>query len=249
MKMNDTLKIIGGLAICGAIFAGASTLLNSVTPTGDTTNSTGGGAAKYEGKQDIKSSPYFAAPDIYNMQSNENLVLLSKFKTRQQITGYTCAPAAAAMVVEHFLGKLPHSEMEMAKIMGTNNINGTTAKGIAKYFKDLGWEVKSSATEDAPNKFSVFSRWVQRNLRDNTPIIVENVEWGGHYRVIIGYDSMGTQYPGDDVLIMADPFDLADHVQDGYNIENAQKFYYMWFDHQLYGKSEQNKIWLTAKPK
>ena len=76
MKMNDTLKIIGGLAICGAIFAGASTLLNSVTPTGDTTNSTGGGAAKYEGKQDIKSSPYFAAPDIYNMQSNENLVSL-----------------------------------------------------------------------------------------------------------------------------------------------------------------------------
>ena len=157
MKMNDTLKIIGGLAICGAIFAGASTLLNSVTPTGDTTNSTGGGAAKYEGKQDIKSSPYFAAPDIYNMQSNENLVLLPKFKTRQQITGYTCAPAAAAMVVEHFLGNLPHSEMEMAKIMGTNNINGTTVKGIAKYFKDLGWEVKSSATEDAPNKFSVFA--------------------------------------------------------------------------------------------
>ena len=109
--------------------------------------------------------------------------------------------------------------------------------------------MKSSATEDAPNKFSVFSRWVQSNLRDNTPIIVENVEWGGHYRVIIGYDSMGTQYSGDDVLIMADPFDLADHVQDGYNIQHAQKFYYMWFDHQPYSKSEQNKIWLTAKPK
>ena len=247
--MNDTLKIIGGLVICGALFFGASTLLNSVTPTGDTTNSTGGGAAQFVGKQDIKSSPYFANPDIYNMKPNENLVLLEKFKTRQQITGYTCAPAVVAMVVEHFLGKLPHNEMEMAKIMGTNNINGTTVKGIAKYFKDLGWEVRFSATEDAPDKFPVFTRWVQSYLRDNTPIIVENVEWGGHYRVIIGYDSMGTKYHGDDVLIMADPFDLADHVQDGYNIENAQKFYYMWFDHQLYSKSEQNKIWLTAKPK
>ena len=83
--MNDTLKIIGGLAICGAILFVSCTLLNSVTPTGDTTNSTGGGASKYEGKQDIKSSPYFAAPDIYNMQSNENLVLLPKIKTRRLI--------------------------------------------------------------------------------------------------------------------------------------------------------------------
>ena len=51
--MNDTLKIIGGLAICGALFFGASTLLNSVPPTGDTTNSTGGGAAQFIGKQDF----------------------------------------------------------------------------------------------------------------------------------------------------------------------------------------------------
>ncbi|MBQ8417700.1 MAG: C39 family peptidase [Phascolarctobacterium sp.] len=247
--MNNTYKIIGGLAICGAIFLGLNTLLNFTNPVGETTGSTGGGAAKYEGKQDIKHSPYFATPDIYNLQPNENLLILPKFKTRQQITGYTCAPAAAAMVVEHFLGKPLHSEMEMAKIMHTNNINGTTIQGIAKYFKELDWKVKSSATEDAPSKFTFFSKWVQSNLRDNTPIIVENVEWGGHYRVIIGYDTMGTQYSGDDVLIMADPFDLADHVQDGYNIENAQKFYYMWFDHQLYSKSEQNKIWLTAKPK
>lgn len=247
--MNNTLKIIGGLAICGAIFLGINTLLNSTSPTSETTNSIGGGAAKFEGKQDIKNSPYFTAPDFYNMQPNENLLLLPKFKTRQQITGYTCAPAAASMVVEYFLGKQLHSEMEMAKIMHTNNINGTTIKGVAKYFEELGWEVKSSASEAAPNKFSVFSRWVQSNLRANTPIIVENVEWGGHYRIIIGYDSMGTQYQGDDVLIMADPFDLADHVQDGYTIENAQNFYYMWFDHQLFTKPEQSKPWLTAKPK
>lgn len=246
--MNNTLKIISGLALCGAIFVGLNTLLNSTGEFTGSTNSTGGGAAKYEGKHDIKNSPYFAAPDIYNMKSSENLVILPKFKTRQQITGYTCAPAAAAMVVEHFLGKLPHSEMEMAKMMGTNNINGTNVKGITKYFKELGWDVKSSATEDAPNKFTFFTKWVQSNLRDNTPIIVENVEWGGHYRVIIGYDTMGTEYSGDDVLIMADPFDLADHVQDGYNIENAQKFYYMWFDAHLFPSSERKHPWIIGKP-
>lgn len=248
MKMNNTLKIAGGLAICGALFFGLSSLLNSVSPTGETTNSTGGGAAKYVGKHDIKSSPYFTAPDIYNMQPNENLLILPKFKTRQQITGYTCAPAAAAMVVEHFLGKLPHSEMEIGKIMGTNNLNGTSVKGVAKYFKELGWQVESSATDETPNKFTFFSKFVQKHLRNNTPIIIENVEWGGHYRVIIGYDSMGTQYSGDDVLIMADPFDLADHVQDGYTIVNAQKFYYMWFDAQLFPNGERKKPWIVARP-
>lgn len=247
--MNNALKVIGGLAVCGALLFGVHTLLNKPSAPLETTNSVSGGAAQFVGTRDIKSSPYFAAPDVFNMQPNKNLLILSKFKTRQQSTGYTCGPAAAAMVVEHFLGNLPHSEMEMAKIMHTNNLNGTTIKGIAKYFEGLGWEVKSSATDKTPNKYAFFLNFVQRNLQENTPIIVENVDWGGHYRVIIGYDTMGTENTADDVLIMADPFDLADHIQDGYNILNAQKFYYMWFDHQLFTKAEQEKPWLTAKPK
>ena len=247
--MNNTSKIIVGVAACGAILAGVSTLLGGTGEIFETTNSTGGGAAQYVGKHDIKNSPYFAAPDVYNMQPNENLVILPKFKTRQQITGYTCAPAAASMVVEHFLGTLPHSEMEIAKEMQTNNINGTSIKGMEKYFKKLGWQVESSASNDTPKKFTFFKNWVQKHLANNTPIIVENVEWGGHYRVIIGYDSMGTEYYGDDVLIMADPFDLADHVQDGYNIVNAQKFYYMWFDAQLFPSGERKNPWIVARPK
>lgn len=246
--MNNTFKIIVGLATCGAIFFGLNKLLSTGTTASCTTNSTGGGAAQFVGKHDVKNSPYFAAPDIFNMKSNENLLLLEKFKTRQQITGYTCAPAAAAMVVEHFLGKLPHSEMEIAEIMQTNNINGTNIKGMANYYKKLGWQVKSSATDTTPKNFTAFTKFVSEHLQANTPIIVENVEWGGHYRVIIGYDTMGTKYHGDDVLIMADPFDLADHVQDGYNIENAQKFYYMWFDAQLFPSGERKNPWIIARP-
>lgn len=246
--MNNTLKLLTGLTVCGIILLGVSTLLNSTSPITGSTNSTGGGAAQYVGKQDIPNSTYFAAPDVYNMQANENLLVLPKFKTRQQSTGYTCAPAAAAMVVEYFLGTLPHSEMEMAKIMSTNNINGTTIKGVANYFKELGWQVKSSATDGSPKNFHAFRRFVQSHLRHNTPIIVENVDWGGHYRVIIGYDSLGTEYPGDDVIILADPFDLADHLQDGYNIANAQKFYYMWFDAQLFSSGERKNPWLIARP-
>lgn len=206
------------------------------------------GAVQFESKHDFKNSPYFAAPDFYNMQPNDDLILLTKFKTRQQGTGYTCAPVAAAMVVEHFLGTVPHGEMEIAEIMGTSRYNGTTVKGISKYFQKMGWKVQSSADTQSPKNYTQFQRFVTGYLRENTPIIVENVEWGGHYRVIIGYDTMGTEYNGDDVLIMADSFDLADQMQDGYNVVNAQKFYYMWFDAKLFASHEQDKPWVAARP-
>jgi hypothetical protein len=36
-------------------------------------------------------------------------------------------------------------------------------------------------------------------------------DWGGHWQVIIGYDTMGTEVEQDDVLIVADPYDTTDH--------------------------------------
>ena len=94
-----------------------------------------------------------------------------------------------------------------------------------------------------------FKDFVLKNLKEGVPVMVENMYWGGHWRVIIGYDSMGTAHQSDDVLIMADPYDTTDHLQDGYSIVPAERFFYMWFDHQLFPQSEQKRQWLTAKPK
>ena len=247
--MNLKTAIAG--ALCGIVIAaGAFFLFNqhSVTASGDTTAEIGG-AAKFVGKHDIKGSPYFAQPDIYNMQSNDHLIVLSHYKTSQQITGYSCGPAAANTVVQHFLGKTLHSEMEVCKLMSTSNTNGTNVKGMEAYFKKIGWQVHSSASDKTPDEYPDFINFVKKNLQDNTPIIVENVDWGGHWRVIIGYDSMGTEHQGDDVLLMADPFDTSDHLQDGYYVVSAVRFFYMWFDHQLFPKADQKRQWVTAKPK
>ncbi len=46
--------------------------------------------------------------------------------------------------------------------------------------------------------------------------MVESINWGGHWRVIIGYDTMNTEQTHDDILIMMDSYDVADHKQDGY---------------------------------
>ncbi len=247
-----TSKAILAAVCCCVILAGSNYLLQqyALPSAAETANSTPlGGAAQFAGKNNISHSPYFAQPDIYNMQSTEHLLLLPHFATTQQITHYTCGPAAANMVVKYFHGSSIDDEMTVAKIMSTNKSNGTNTKGMVNYFKHLGWEVHSSINDTTPKNYPAFLKFVQTNLQNNTPIIVENVDWGGHWRVIIGYDTMGTEHTGDDVLIMADPFDTSDHLQDGYNIVSAERFFYMWFDHQLFPQAEQKRQWLTAKPK
>ncbi len=212
----------------------------------------GGGPAAVQGKADVKDSPYFKKVDIYNMKSGGSLLLLEKYRTFQQHTGYTCGPAAALTVVQHFLDRAPDTEMEMAKIMDTHPANtkdpGTNTRGMSRYFEQKGWTVKNSLKNGSPKTYEEFLRFVDENLRQGIPIMVENVEWGGHWRVIIGHDTMGDANDMNDVLIMADPYDTSDHAQDGYTVISAQRFYYMWFDAHLFREKERNRQWLTAVP-
>ena len=53
-------------------------------------------------------------------------------------------------------------------------------------------------------------------------------DWGGHWQVIIGIDTCETDDPYDDVLIMADPYDVTDHNKDGYFVVPLGRFFYMW---------------------
>ena len=77
----------------------------------------------------------------------------------------------------------------------------------------------------------------------------ENVDWGGHWRVIIGYDTMGTDdITSSDVLILADPYDTADHLEDGYLVVPAEIFFYMRFDSHQVAASDRKQQWLAAEP-
>ena len=49
----------------------------------------------------------------------------------------------------------------------------------------------------------------------------------------------------DDVLIVADPYDTSDHLQDGYGIVQADRFQYMWFDHNLLPENQRERQWIT----
>jgi len=206
------------------------------------------GASAAPAEINHKDSIYFTENDFYNMPSTDDRIILKNYLTYQQTTEYTCGPAAALTVLYYF-GEKNFDEMMLAKEMKTKPFKGTTTKNLAKFFEKIGWEVDSSLNHKAFVDYDEFKNFVLKNLREGTPVIVENVEWGGHWRVIIGYDALGTADTLDDVLIMAEPYDTSDHDQDGYAINNGWRFFSMWFDHSLFPKSQKNQPWVVARPK
>jgi hypothetical protein len=209
------------------------------------------GASSYNGVSNVINSPYYKTVDFFNMKSTDTLTILPKYKTYQQTTEITCGPAAALTVL-YYSGVTNWDELKIANIMGTKQGTGTDTSGMVTFFKTIGWDVKSSLTtakKDGTTFSSVkdFKEFVIANLKNNTPIMVENIDWGGHWRVIIGYDTMGTATAADDVLILADPYDTADHLQDGYAISPVEKFYYMWFDAHMLPKGQQTQQWVTVQ--
>ena len=228
------------------------------------------GASAYGGKANHASSPYFAHPDFYTMQSKGSLTILPRFKTYQQSREYSCGPAAALMVAWHF-GKTDDHELGIADSMKTHqdlNGNNSQTPGLAnergewgtstdrmlRYFDHIGWKTQSSLDKDKADKTphfatqEAFTLWLLDNLRNNTPVLVEWLDWGGHWQVVIGHDSMGTLDVADDILIMADPYDTSDHLQDGYYVVNAQRFFYMWKDDAILPESQSSQQWIVAKP-
>lgn len=214
---------------------------------------TSSGASSYNGLGNHIDSIYFPQLDFYNMESNESLTILNNYKTYQQTTEYTCGPAAALTTLYHY-GYTTWDELEIAEIMGTSNMTGTSTGQMVKFFDYIDWEYSSSLTESDENGISFNSPlemkdWIQTNLENNTPIMVEWIDWMGHWQTIIGYDDMGTEHFGDDVIIFADPYDTSDNLQDGYYIFPAERFYYMWEDKNLLPEDEKLQQWVIAKPK
>ena len=108
------------------------------------------------------------------------------------------------------------------------------------------WAPYASGVDGAGNPLSVsdakdsyFVKWILGWLNKKLAITILWGDWDGHYQDIIGYDTMGTPTFGDDVLILADPYDTSDHDQDGYYCVGAERFFAMWVDRNIASKPYQ----------
>ena len=101
------------------------------------------GADAYANGGDNANSKFYKAPDIYNMASDNQTIVIPKFKTMQQTTEWSCGNAMALMVLEHF-GIKGHTEMSLAEAMGTSvDLDVKGAKpGSANNFFEYGTDVE-----------------------------------------------------------------------------------------------------------
>lgn len=212
------------------------------------------GADMYEREGDHPDSIYFAHPDFYNMESTDTLTILPHFQTHQQTSEWSCGVDAAYMVL-NYQGKLGDNTVESLAEMRTNGLayEATSLESVIDIFENIGgYELHSTYDYNEDEYDQINLEMIQNYLKQGIPILVAWNDWGGHWQVIIGYDTMGTETYSDDVIIVADSYDTTDHNQDGYGIYGAERFYYNWTMYDFftanYGINERDYLFLAPVP-
>ncbi len=196
------------------------------------------GADAYDHYLDHADSRYYKVNDFYNMTSGDGLHILTNFETYQQTTEYSCGCASALMVLNHY-GVSDYNEMDICRLAETDTSMGTSVEGLVKFFTELGWDVTHHAdTEGYFQSIEECENFFVEKLDQGTPVMVDWVDWAGHWQVVIGLDTCATEDPYDDVLIVADPYDITDHFQDGYYTIPFGRFIDMWREGPCAQKAE-----------
>ena len=65
--------------------------------------------------------------------------------------------------------------------------------------------MRRAARRSGHGIYIMTSDYIQKTLATGDPIPIGWNDWGAHWQVIIGYDTMGTETKQDDVIIVADP--------------------------------------------
>ena len=186
------------------------------------------GADAFANSLDHADSRYYVINDYYNMESGGSLHILPHFETYQQTTEYSCGCASALMVLNRF-GIEGYNELDICTAAETDEEKGTSVEGLVSFFEGLGLHIAYHAdTSPRFEDIEVCEKYLLKAIDDGAPILVDWVDWAGHWQVIIGIDTVDTDDPYDDVLIMADPYDITDHFQDGYYAVPFGRFFYMW---------------------
>ena len=186
------------------------------------------GASAFGGKLNHAKSRYYVPNDFYNMESDDTLHILTHFETYQQTKEYTCGAASTLMVLNWFGARRYHENL-IEQLVESHPTKGSTVENIADFFDLIGWNSEYHAA--ANRKFDTveaFEAFLIDHIDRGIPVLVDWVDWAGHWQVIIGIDTCGTETPYDDVLIIADPYDVTDHFQDGYYIFPLGRFSGMW---------------------
>lgn len=197
-----------------------------------------GGAAAWEGIGDHPDSPWYMP---FSMNDTPDTCIVIPVPTMQQHSEISCGACAAINNLRYW-GE-DGDEMTIAAEMGTVPVYGVNVESMAAWFENRGWTVESS-TRDGDGSLEL----LREHLAAGIPTMVAWADWGGHWMVVAGYDTMGTETEIDDVIIFSDSYDMTDHTQDGYYRFPASRFYSLWFVPHWSPDPDSVRPWLTAVP-
>lgn len=198
---------------------------------------------------------YYIKHDFYNLRSDNELTILSHFKTHQWTIECSCGPNAVLMIL-HYFNDYSMSEQEVFEGVDCKIPGGTKIKNIVDFLRTNHYEIESSIEHlksvngKCFETMEEFREFVIENLKKGFPILVESIYYGGHYQVIIGYDRRsGANNFLNDVLILADSSDETDDCVDGYIYFSAFKFFKMWFDDRFLPVEHRQQPYIVVKGK
>ena len=180
-----------------------------------------------------KGNDYF----IRDFKMDAPGLTILKSDSYQQSTDYTCGPSAVVTLLRYY--GMDGDEILIGREMGTNDEVGTTPEAIESWLNANGFNAKWSENGSL--------EMLREKLEKGEPTLVEWSDWGGHWVLVVGYDTRTTESISDDVIIFADPYDYHDDNQDGLTWFNAERFLYMWYDELLFD-SLMTRVYVEAVP-
>lgn len=167
---------------------------------------------------------------FYSLSGGGSNLTMLPIPAYQQFFDYTCGPVSTMNIFRYF-GFLsdaqmnPTTEQQFAKAMNSNPATGTEVAGIVDYVSSLGWTVASGVNAEIS--------FLRSSLAQGVPVLIEWVDWGGHYVVVSGYNVGSSSYLNDlDSLFLSDSASSGDIPRSlrGLTVINPDRFFGMYFE-------------------
>jgi len=171
---------------------------------------TGSGSVKYGPVTPLPGPRYYTGIDFDSLQSDDHLTVLPLKSYRQQVTNYSCG---AAMTVLSYYGMPVNNTDADEERVAHEMYSNISEKTVVNPEQVAAWLTRQGMNATWGTNGS--RAMLRENLMKGIPTMVEWMDWGGHWVVVVGYDTRGTENTWDDVIIFADSADSHDDRVDG----------------------------------
>jgi predicted double-glycine peptidase len=233
--------IFGAVIVLAAFILLTSPFLVSVPAPGAVA-----GSVKYGSGAPLPEPRYYTGIDFDSLKSNDHLDVIPLKSYRQQMTNYSCGAVAAMTVMSYYGMPVNNTDADEGRVAHEMYRNVTEKSGVnpeqvSAWFSRQGMNATwgTGGTREM----------LRENIRNGVPTMVEWMDWGGHWVVVVGYDTRGTENTWDDVIIFADSVDSHDDHIDGITYFNYGEFDAMWFDAHYFPVGMRDRAYVVAVPK